>query len=156
MKSELKVKEVCREYIYEGFGFPVKLHNVIIIKDRDYTYPLIALNDLMFKVSAALIIRNEKLSGAKLKFLRKFCNKSLDEFAKILEVSKTTILNWEKDYSDKTLPLSDLQLRSVYLGVKRWIISTITEKLERAIIGGASQSFESSVLEIDDAALTAV
>lgn len=156
MKNELKVKEVVKEFIYEGFGFPVKLYNVILIKDRDYTYPLIALNDLMFKVATALIIRNEKLSGAKLKFLRKFCNKSLDDFAKILEVSKTTILNWEKESPDKALPLSTLQLRSIYSGVKRWIISAFNEKLEKSIIGEPSQSFESGALEIEESSLIAI
>lgn len=156
MKNEIKVKEVVKEFIYDGFGFPVKLHNVIILKDRDYTYPLIALNDLMFKVATALIIRNEKLSGAKLKFLRKFCNKSLDDFAKILEVSKTTILNWEKDYPDKTLPLSDIQLRSLYSGVKRWIIFAFNEKLERSIIREPSQSVESGALEIEESSIMAV
>jgi transcriptional regulator with XRE-family HTH domain len=140
MKNESVFKEFHKEYIYEGLGFPVKLHNVVMVQDRDYVYPLISLNEITLKVAMQLIHRHEKLDGARLKFLRKFCQASLDDFAKRLGVSKTTILNWEKSSRNKIIDLSEVQIRSIYATVGRTIVSSFSETIEESIIKDSSSA----------------
>ena len=94
MRVKMKNK-ILEKLIFEGFGFPVVLHNVIIRHYEGEAFPDINYNELKLQTIKALIISPNAINGAQLKFLRKFVNKSLRDLGAELEVSHAQIKNWE-------------------------------------------------------------
>lgn len=97
-------KKILEKYIFEGFGFPVILHNVIVDHYDGEEFPDINFNELRLQTVRALIMSSRALNGAQLQFLRKFMKKSLRDLGEELEVSHAQIKNWE----DKSFELTGL------------------------------------------------
>jgi DNA-binding transcriptional regulator YiaG len=154
--STKKVKELVAEYTYTELGFPIVLKDVIIVEDRDYEYPLINHNGVMFQAAYSLVTDHQKLDGARLRFIRRFMNLSLDQFADVVgDISKSTLHKWESEKS-KICDLSNEQLRSVYLELRNEIVNQIGKKMDRMIAKDFSESQEISPLSIDKNNLVAV
>ena len=111
--STKKVKELVAEYTYSELGFPIVLRDVVIVEDRGYEYPLINHNGVMFQAAYSLVTEHQKLDGARLHFIRRFMNLSLDQFSEVVgDISKSTLHKWEGE-KNKVCDLSHQQLRSI-------------------------------------------
>lgn len=97
-------KKIIEKFIFEGFRFSVVLHNVIVDLYDGEEFPEINYNELKVQTIRALIMSPKALSGAQLKFLRKYMKKSLRDLGEELEVSHAQIKNWE----DKNLEFTGL------------------------------------------------
>ena len=97
-------KKIIEKFIFEGFGFPIVLHDVIVDQYDGQEFPEINYNELKLQTVKALLISSKALSGAQLQFLRKYTKKSLRDLADDLEVSHAQIKNWE----DKKLELTGM------------------------------------------------
>jgi len=92
-------KNILKNYIYTGFGFPVKLHNVELIEFHGEMHPKIDIRKLSEEVIKSLVLQKERLTGNQIKFIRTYFAMSLREFASIVNESHTAIKKWE-DYGD--------------------------------------------------------
>lgn len=104
-------KKIMKEYIFEGFGFPVVLHNVQIDNFEGEEYPELDYKELEFKTVQSLIASPRALTGNQLKFLRKFMKRSLRDIASDIEVSHAQIKNWEDRAKDSTGMGADVERR---------------------------------------------
>ena len=104
-------KKIMENYIFEGFGFPVVLHNVVVGKFEGEEYPELNYQELEFKTVQSLIASPKALTGNQFKFLRKFMKHSLREIADGIEVSHSQIKNWEEKTKEVTGMDSDLEKR---------------------------------------------
>ena len=133
MKTK-KIKTLLQEYVYEELGFPILLKDVPLVQERGYEYPLINHNRVMLQAAFSLVTNHQRLDGARLKFVRKFMHKSLDQFADILgDVSKSTIHGWEKEKT-KICPLTNEKIRKVYLALRNEIVTQVRQQLDNSII----------------------
>lgn len=89
-------KKLMKSYIYKGFGFPVTLHNVQMIKINNEDAPKIDIRALSDKVIKSFILQQEKLTGNQIKFIRTYFSMSLREFSKVINESHTAVQKWEK------------------------------------------------------------
>jgi transcriptional regulator with XRE-family HTH domain len=108
-----------RDYQLDGMEFPVELHKINIIKCAECgnVDPIIPnMDDMMHAVAMAVICHPCKLSGDKIRFLRKFIGKTAEEFAKLLGMDKTHLSKLENDHypvgdqSDKLIRLLVLNM----------------------------------------------
>jgi DNA-binding transcriptional regulator YiaG len=147
--SAKKVKKLLAEYIYSDLGFPIVLKDVVIVEDRGYEYPLINHNGVMFQAAYSLVIEHQNLDGARLHFIRRFMNLSLDQFAEIVgDISKSTLHKWENE-KNKICDLTHQQLRSIYLSLRNEITTQIGNKMDRMIVKDFSETKKISPLSID-------
>lgn len=86
--------ETC---IYEGFGFPLTLIHCPMKKVFGEWVLDINLDKLQLDMLKALIYKPVPLTGAELKFIRKFLELSTTSFGKLLGVSHPAVLKWEKE-----------------------------------------------------------
>lgn len=99
MKTELlKTKEttVYPEFIDEGFGFPVHLLNVPMVKVHGIWTPDINYSKLSSLLLRALIIKPGPLTGNELKFIRTKFEMTLAAFGHLFDVTHQAIMKWEK------------------------------------------------------------
>ncbi len=142
-----KIKKLIESYEYQELGFPIIIKDVAIIQDREYEYALINHNEVMNKAAFNLVMKHENLDGARLKFLRRFINYSLDEMAELTDMPKSTLHNWEKD-SGKPLDIPSEKLKCIFLKVRDILAKEISEKLEQAILKDIIVTKGMSPLEI--------
>jgi len=142
-----KIKKLVSFYEYLDLGFPILLKDVAIIEDREHEYALINHKDVMNKAAFNLVMKHENLDGARLKFLRRFINYSLEEMALLTDMPKSTLHNWEKD-SGKPLDIPGEKLKCIFLKVRDILAKEISDKLERAILKDIVKTKEFSPLEI--------
>lgn len=128
-----KIKELVEFYTYEELGFPIILRDVAIVQDREYEYALINHKSVMNMAAFNLVMKHENLDGARLKFLRRFMNYSLDDMAKLTQLPKSTLHNWEKD-SEKPLEIPSEKLKLIFLKVRDILAKEISDKLDSAIV----------------------
>ncbi|GEM_PF-3482212 len=147
-----KIKELVEFYTYEELGFPIILRDVAIVEDRGYEYALINHKSVMNMAAFSLVIRHENLDGARLKFLRRFMNYSLDDLAKLTEISKSTLHNWEKD-SEKPLEIHSEKLKLIFLKVRDILAKEISDKLDSAIVKDIIINKHMSPLEITETSI---
>lgn len=92
-----------KKYTFTGFGFPVLLHDVAVKEtEGGEEYPDLNVNALEQAVAKTLVRVPTFLTGAKLKFLRKFLKMSLRDLAQELNVPHTNIKLWEDNAKEKT------------------------------------------------------
>jgi len=115
-------KKIIEKFIFEGFGFSVLLHNVVVGQYDGEDFPEINYKELKDKTVRALIMSSKAISGAQLQFLRKYMNKSLRDLGEELEVSHAQIKNWE-DRSSELTGLSQNQERKLKNHALNFIIS---------------------------------
>ena len=85
-----------KEYLDYGFGFPVKLKNVPMIKVRGIWTPFVDYQYLAKAVLVSLAYKPSKLTGNEVKFVRTHFQMTLQSFAKRFCVSHVAVLKWEK------------------------------------------------------------
>ena len=95
-------KKVQKTYTDHGFGFPVKLLNVPMIKVRGKWTPHVNYNDLTEALLIALCEKPVKLTGHEIRFVRLHFQLTLKQFAKRFAVSHAAVIKWEKTGDDPT------------------------------------------------------
>ena len=97
-------------FVYEGFGFPIKLIHAPMKKVLGEWVLDIDMNKLEHAVLKALIHKPTLLNGNELKFIRKFLNMTTTAFGKLFDVSHVAILKWENGKTH-TNPSSEICIR---------------------------------------------
>ena len=85
-----------------GFGFPVKLLNVPMVKIRGKWTPDIDYNALTQAVLLNLCEKPVKLTGNEVRFIRQNFEMTLQQFAKRFAVSHAAVIKWEKAQDEPT------------------------------------------------------
>ena len=99
-----------KTFIFEGFGFPIKLINVPMKKEFGDWYIDINMNKLMLVVLRALVYKSTALTGDELGFIRSYLEMTTTKFGKTFGISHVAILKWESGENNITPPL-DLCVR---------------------------------------------
>lgn len=92
-KSKRKVQ---KRFAYEGFGFPVTLLNVPMIRVRGVWTPDVDYNRLSKALLFALALKPARLTGSEIRFIRLSFSMTLQDFANRLSVTHPAVLKWEK------------------------------------------------------------
>ncbi len=95
-------QKIQKSFIDNGFGFPVHLHNVPMIKVRGKWTPHINYNRLTQAVLYALSEKPVRLAGNEIRFIRLHFEMTLQEFAERFAVSHAAVIKWEKSKDDPT------------------------------------------------------
>lgn len=82
-------------WIDEGFGFPVKIRNVPMVKVRGHWTPEINYMQLAKTVLLVLTTKPARLTGAEVKFIRTHFELTLKDFAERFDVSHPAVMKWE-------------------------------------------------------------
>lgn len=82
-------------FIDRGFGFPVKLFNVPMIRVHGIWTPNIDYNRLSRGILKTLAKKPSRLTGSEIRFIRLHFEMTLQEFAKRFCVSHVAVLKWE-------------------------------------------------------------
>ncbi len=93
--SELERKTVA-EYIDHGFGFPIILEDLTMVKVRGKWIPEINYNLLTTEVLRRLAALDGRLTGNQVRFIRLHMEMTLEQFARRLGLSHPAVLKWEK------------------------------------------------------------
>jgi hypothetical protein len=94
--------KIQKEFIDTGFGFPIRLVNVPMVKVRGKWTPKISYNELALEVLRALAHKESRLTGNEIKFIRTHFEMTLQEFAKRFCVSHVGVMKWEKTLNQPT------------------------------------------------------
>jgi DNA-binding transcriptional regulator YiaG len=92
----MATRKTERRFVYEGFGFPVVLRNVPMIKVRGAWTPLINYSALARAVLVALAHKPARLTGHEIRFIRQHFEMTLEAFGARLDVSHPAVLKWER------------------------------------------------------------
>ncbi len=82
-------------FVYEGFGFPVKLIHVPMRKVIGEWVIDVDFHKLELAVLRCLLYKPTLLNGPELKFIRKFLDMTTTSFGKIFGVSHVAVVKWE-------------------------------------------------------------
>jgi DNA-binding transcriptional regulator YiaG len=96
---EMKIQ---KELIDTGFGFPIRLVNVPMIKVRGQWTPQLNYNELARVLLRALAHKPSRLTGNEIKFIRTHFEMTLQAFAKRFCVTHVAVLKWEKSLNRTT------------------------------------------------------
>ncbi len=88
-------KKIEKKYIDNGFGFPVCLYNVTMVKVSNIWTPSIDYNGLTRAVAMSLASNKSLLTGNQVKFIRQFFEMTLKEFGERFNVSHQAVMKWE-------------------------------------------------------------
>lgn len=89
-------QKMIKKYLFEGLGFPVLLVDVPMRQMIGEWVLDIDLNLLQINVLNALIHKLSPLSGAEVRFIRKYFALTTAEFGKQFGVTHAGVLKWEK------------------------------------------------------------
>ena len=95
-------KKIQRVFIDHGFGFPVKLLNVPMIKIREHWTPQINYNRLAELVLEELCFKAANLTGNEITFIRHYFGMTLQSFGKRFYVTHAGVIKWEKNKAKST------------------------------------------------------
>lgn len=86
-----------KNYMWNGFGFPVVFSELPAIKIRGEVVPDVDLQQFA-KPLVQIICAKQSVpfSGNQVKFIRHYLNMSLREFAKFMNVTHQSVMRWEK------------------------------------------------------------
>lgn len=104
------MKKKTETFIYEGLGFPIELIDTPMKKVFGEWVIDIDMNALQLFVFNGLIHKPYPLTGAELRFMRKFLEMSTTEFGKKLGISHATVVKWEKQQA-KISPIQESYIR---------------------------------------------
>jgi len=127
--------KIQNEFVDSGFGFPVRLKNVPMIKIRGVWTPKINYNELAQALLHLLAFKSSRLTGAEIKFIRTHFEMTLQEFSKRFCVTHVAVLKWEKAKKQQTVMgwsiEKDIRLFVLSkLHVKSVLIAQLYTKLE--------------------------
>jgi len=89
-------KKIQKRFVDEGFGFPVVLRNVPMIKVRGVWTPNINYNKLSRDIALLLTRKKARLTGNEIRFIRHYFEMTLEAFGKRFDVSHPAVLKWER------------------------------------------------------------
>ncbi|MCH9021383.1 MAG: hypothetical protein IID32_01295 [Planctomycetes bacterium] len=89
-------KKTQKKYVDTGFGFPVHLLNVPMVKVRGHWTPEINYAELSHIVIMALVSKPARLTGNELKYLRNKLEMNLQDFSDRFYVTHPAVIKWEK------------------------------------------------------------
>ncbi len=89
-------KKIQKIYQDHGFGFPVTLLNVPMIEVRGEWVPNINQKELQALVLETLVLKNSRLSGNEVRFIRLYSEMTLEQFAERFDVTHPAVLKWER------------------------------------------------------------
>lgn len=95
-------RKIQKSFVDRGFGFPVKLLNVPMMKIRGEWTPHIDYNGLAQWVLKALCSKQGRLTGNEIHFIRNQLEMTLQSFAKRFCVTHVAVLKWEKTKNHPT------------------------------------------------------
>lgn len=95
-------QKIQRSFIDNGFGFPIRLVNVPMIRVRGKWTPNVDYNRLTGVLLKALCEKAVRLTGNEVRFIRQHFEMTLQEFATRFAVSHVAIIKWEKSKDDPT------------------------------------------------------
>lgn len=90
---ERRIKD---RWIYHGFGFPVTLRHVPMIRLRGAWTPDVNYEHLQNALLAALTAKESALTGAEIRFIRHALGMTLQAFARRFDVTHPAVMKWEK------------------------------------------------------------
>ena len=93
---------IQKEFIDHGFGFPVRLRNVPMVKVRREWTPNLNYDHVARAVLQLLAFKASRLSGNEIKFIRTHFEMTLHDFSKRLDVSHVAVLKWERAKNQPT------------------------------------------------------
>ena len=96
MSKMLKQAVKQGAYVYRGFGFPVVLMGVPMVKAMGVLTPDIKLNALELELRVLLANKPSRLTGAEVRFLRQSYNLTLQQFAERFGVTHPAVIKWER------------------------------------------------------------
>lgn len=85
-----------KQFVYEGFGFPVVLKNVPMVKVRGIWTPNVNFNGLARRLVELLATHPARLTGHEVRFVRHNFDMTLQQFAARFGVSHPAVVKWEK------------------------------------------------------------
>lgn len=88
-------KKIVKEYIYSGFGFPVHLKNVTMLKIGGTWAPRIN-HEKIAKTVIKQLSKKDSFTGNEVFFIRAFFKLTKVDFGKKLKVSHVAVSKWEK------------------------------------------------------------
>lgn len=88
-------KKLVKTYRFEALGFPVILHNVLMKKMMGEWVLDIDLNELQRFIMDMLCRKQAPLTGAEVRFIRKYFEMTKAAFAKIAGVTHAAVAKWE-------------------------------------------------------------
>lgn len=91
-----------RRYIDHGFGFPVLLSGVELVKVRGQWTPRVNYNTLRAEVLWRLAGLNGRLTGNQVRFIRRHHVMTLQQFGNRFGVSHPAVIKWERRGDDPT------------------------------------------------------
>ncbi len=97
MKRTLK-----KNYIDQGFGFPVRIGEVSMRWTRGEWIPEIDFFRLQSRLLSQLPFKKSRLTGVEVKFIRSSQGATLTEFGKMIGVSHVAVRKWEARGNDAT------------------------------------------------------
>lgn len=127
-------------FVYEGFGFPVVLVNVPMVRVRDAWTPDVNLNKLSDRLLEALARKPARLTGNEVRFIRHSLSMTLEQLARRLCVTHPAVIKWERAENrptvmawaiEKDLRLEILRTRSGF--EPREFLEAYTKLEEQAI-----------------------
>ncbi|MGH7208151.1 MAG: hypothetical protein ACREIL_02080 [Nitrospiraceae bacterium] len=89
-------------FVYEGFGFPVELHNVPMLRVRGGWTPDVDYRELSTRLLDALAHKSSRLTGAEVRFIRTCLSMTLQAFGTRFAVSHPAVMKWEDAGSGPT------------------------------------------------------
>lgn len=89
-------EKIVKNFTYDGFGFPVKLEKIKMVKIDSEWHPKIDVRKVSDNVIKQLAVQERPLTGHQVKFIRSYFPMSLREFAgKVVHQSHATVSKWE-------------------------------------------------------------
>jgi hypothetical protein len=122
-------RKIQKTFIENGFGFPIVLLNVPMIKVRGEWTPKINYNVLTLAVLRALCEKPTKLTGNEVSFIRQHFEMTLQQFAQRFAVSHVAVLKWE-GAKDKSTAMTWSTEKDLRLFVLSKISAQATELAE--------------------------
>ena len=96
MKMNSKNGNTRRTYPYYGLGFRVILTNVPMIKIYGEWVPDVNFSEIEDRMSVKVPLKSARLTGYEVRFLRRHMNLTMDDLAKLLDVTRQIVIQWEK------------------------------------------------------------
>ncbi len=92
-------KKKIETFIYQDFGFPIKLINVPMKKIFGEWFLDINLSQLQKNILNLLIHKQARLTGAEIRFIRKYFEMTTTQFGLCFGATHAAVLKWEKEES---------------------------------------------------------
>lgn len=92
-------EKIVETYVYQDLGFPVRLVNVPMKKVFGEWFLNINLSTLQKCVLHELVHKATPLTGAEIRFIRKYFEMTTSEFGSVFGATHAAVLKWEKEES---------------------------------------------------------